>query len=164
MDVSCTCKHCYKWTVCGHSTLLGMCFNAELTVPTKWEQVSPSLRKARSRRGLTGVGKGRCIAGIKRTKLERVMELDKQAGVHKAKRMCIDGPVTPPSPNPTSLSRTHLSSRVCLQGGELVADQDVAAPAVAADRSTAKAGKARPPPPPPRARAHSPARPGRRGH
>ena len=52
-----------------------------------------SLRKARGRRGIVGVGMDRGVAGMMRTSLERVIEQDKQVGVRKAKAMRIEGPV-----------------------------------------------------------------------
>jgi hypothetical protein len=70
-----------------------MLFNDKLVVPALWEQASPSLRKARGRRGIVGVGKSRGVDGMKRTNLERVIEQDKQVGVRKAKAMRIEGPV-----------------------------------------------------------------------
>ena len=63
IDLACCCKRCYKWTVCSHTTLVGMCFIFGLNVPGKWEQAEPSLRKARGRRAV-GLGSG--IAGVKR--------------------------------------------------------------------------------------------------
>ncbi len=68
-----------------------MCFNPELSVPTKWEQSSPSLRQARGRRGLPGVGKGRGIAGAKRLRFEKVIAQEKQSGVKTAGRMKVIG-------------------------------------------------------------------------
>ncbi len=98
VPVCCTCKYGYKWTLCGHSSLLCMIFDEDIQVPALWDQTSPSLRKARGRRGLVGVGKGRGVAGMKRTNLERVIEQDKQAGVRKAKAMRVTGPVLLPIP------------------------------------------------------------------
>ena len=63
VSIACSCKKCYKYTVCGDSVLLGMCFNAKLKVLGNWDQAEPSLRKARGRRG---VPTGRRIAGVKR--------------------------------------------------------------------------------------------------
>jgi hypothetical protein len=93
VDVSCSCKRGYKWTLCGHSTLVSMLFYDELVVPAVWDQASPSLRKARGRRGIVGVGKGRGVAGVKRMNLERIIEQDQQVGRRKAKAMRIEGPV-----------------------------------------------------------------------
>jgi hypothetical protein len=96
VPVSCSCKHGYKWTLCGHSALVSMMFDDEIVVPSLWDQASPSLRKARGRRGIVtivGVGKGRGLAGVKRVNLERVIEQDKQVGRRKAKAMRIEGPV-----------------------------------------------------------------------
>ncbi len=61
--IACSCRTCYKYSVCGDSVLLGMCFDAKLKVPGNWEQAEPSLRKARGRRGVPA---GRGIAGVKR--------------------------------------------------------------------------------------------------
>ena len=79
--------------LCGHATLVSMMFDDEIVVPSLWDQASPSLRKARGRRGIVGVGKGRGLAGVKRVNLERVIEQDKQVGRRKAKAMRIEGPV-----------------------------------------------------------------------
>ncbi len=40
------CPACLQWMVCVHNTLYTMCFDPTLIVPTKWEQLSPSLRMA----------------------------------------------------------------------------------------------------------------------
>ena len=47
--IACSCRTCYKYTVCGDSILLGMCFDKKLKVPVNWEQAEPCLRKARGR-------------------------------------------------------------------------------------------------------------------
>jgi hypothetical protein len=70
-----------------------MLFDDELVVPAVWDQASPSLRKARGRRGIVGVGKGRGVAGVKRMNLERIIEQDQQVGRRKAKAMRIEGQV-----------------------------------------------------------------------
>jgi hypothetical protein len=85
-----------------------MCFNPKLSVPTKWEQSSPSLRQARGRRGLPGVGKGRGVAGAKRLRFEKVVAQEKQSGVKTAGRMKVIGPFAKVQP---SLSRERPNPR-----------------------------------------------------
>ncbi len=85
-----------------------MCFNQELLVPTKWEQSSPSLRLARGRRGLPGVGKGRGIAGAKRLRFEKVIAQEKQSGVKTARRMKVIGPFAKVHPIPFLPHGTEL--------------------------------------------------------
>ena len=50
--MACSCRTCYKYTVCGDSVLLGMCFDTTLKVPVNWEQAEPSLRMAGGMRGV----------------------------------------------------------------------------------------------------------------
>ncbi len=107
VDICCGCATCLQWTVCGHNTLLANCFDPKLSVPTKWEQSSPSLRLARGRRGLPGVSKGRGIAGAKRLRFEKVIAQEKQSGVKTARRIKVIGPfakvhatLTPPPCTP----------------------------------------------------------------
>jgi hypothetical protein len=112
-DLCCGCVTCLQWKVCGHNTLHAMCFDPTLTVPTKWEQSSPSLRMVRGRRDLPGVGKGRGIAGGKRLRSEKKIEQDKKTGVKTACPalphesywpLCQGtGTVDPPSPHFLSL-------------------------------------------------------------
>jgi hypothetical protein len=33
VDLACTCKHCYQWTVCADNVLVAMCFDSTLRVP-----------------------------------------------------------------------------------------------------------------------------------
>ena len=91
--IACSCRTCYKYTVCGDSVLLGMCFDTKLKVPLNWEQAEPSLRKARGRRG---VPSGRGIAGVqRRLTLMKAIAKSKKDGVKKADRLNIKGPLTP---------------------------------------------------------------------
>ncbi len=83
---------------------MGILLDEELMVTAVWKQASPSLPKARSRRGTVGVGKGSGVAEMKRTNLERFIEQDKQAGVRKAKVMRIKGPVLHPIPSLVSMA------------------------------------------------------------
>ena len=95
----------------GDTVLIGMCFDPTLSVPDKWEQAEPSLRKARGRRG---VGLGRGVAGEKRRlELVKTMEKSKKDGVKKSTRMKIQGPITPavrPLRRPHPAARVHLCS------------------------------------------------------
>ena len=93
--VACSCRKCYKFTVCGDAVLLGMCFNAKLKVPGNWEQAEPSLRKARGRRGVPA---GRGIAGVKRRlSLMKAIQKSTSDGIKKSAKIKIKGPLPPSS-------------------------------------------------------------------
>ncbi len=92
--LACSCRTCYKYTVCGDSILLGMCLDKKLKVPVNWEQAEPSLRKARGRRGVPA---GRGIAGVKRRlTLMKAIAKSIKDGVKKADRLKIRGPLPLP--------------------------------------------------------------------
>jgi hypothetical protein len=98
----------------GNTVLIGMCFDPTLSVPDKWEQAEPSLRKARGRRA---VGLGRGVAGEKRRlELVKTMEKSKKDGVKKSTRMRIQGPLAsaPITPAVRPLRRPHPAARVHL--------------------------------------------------
>jgi hypothetical protein len=42
VDLACTCKHCYQWTVCADNALVAMCFDSTLRVPDAWVQAEPA--------------------------------------------------------------------------------------------------------------------------
>ena len=114
VDICCTCKTCYQYCVCADTVLIGMCFDPTLSVPDKWEQAEPSLRKARGRRA---VGLGRGVAGEKRRlELVKTMEKSKKDGVKKSTRMRIQGPLAsaPITPAVRPLRRPYPAARVHL--------------------------------------------------